>query len=200
MERKKLSSFDFLKYYDGTYTSLEKLLPLKVDLEYVESFLKNVKKMKDLSQDLETYEKEKTRYTDVSLKVKLLYFAVHLSHCFYRKDFNTIKHFVPCEKKPYVWLDFSPKEVVKLMNETVINVIVHVVKSVREMETHKFHFGNQKDPDFYFQFSYRMDLSPPVIQFVRSRPNTLILLLTIEMKFFKCVDQNMNEVSTNHIF
>jgi hypothetical protein len=203
---KKITQFDFLKIYNGTYTSLEKLLPIEITLEYMNEFLKHVHKVqadKDLYRDLETYEKEKERYSSVSLKAKFLYFGVHLSHCFHRKD-RTVKDFVPCEKRPYIWLDFNIKDTVKLVNGNFkfVNVIVHIVKSVREMEMCKFHFGNQVDPDHYFQFSYRRDQNPPAVQFIRSHPmiNDCIILITMDLNFFGCFCNQLTELTTNHFF
>ena len=201
MEGKK-PSFDFLKIYNGTYTSLEKLLPLEITLNYMNNFFKYIRKVPsdtDIYQDLETYEKEKALYSSVSLKAKLLYFGVHMSHCFHRKD-HTIKDFVPCEKKPYIWLDFNVENTLRLMGGTFqfINVIVHIVKSVREMETCKFHFGNQREPEQYFQFSYRKDQNPPTVKVVRGG-GEVIILITMDLKFFGCFC-NLTELTTNHFY
>jgi hypothetical protein len=199
---KKTNSFDFLKFYNGTYASLEKLLPLEITLEFMNDFFKNIRKVetdKDMYNDLKTFELEKERYSNISLKVKLVYFSVHLCHCFYAKDGKSIKDFVAREKSPYIWLNFDANENVKLINGTFksLNVILHTVRSVRDMKTSEFQFGKEGS-DQNVQFALRKDQNNQ-INFIRGSLKNCIFLLTFEMKFVGCYNLNstFEELSCN---
>jgi hypothetical protein len=201
---KKSHSFDFLKFYNGTYDSLEKLLPLEVTLDYMNEFFNNVHKIesdKDMYNDLKTFEAEKDRYSNVSLKVKLIYFSVHLCHCFLKND--KIKSFVPRQKLPYVWLDFDAKEGVKMLKNEAnnsVDVILHTVRSVRDMKTSEFHFKRNSKDTLCFQFALRKDQNNRV-NFIRGdkqQQKDLILLLTFELKYIGCyLNSTLEELTCN---
>jgi hypothetical protein len=201
MEKK---SFDFLKFYNGTYESLEKLLPLEVTLDYMNEFFKYIHKVetdKDMYNDLKAFETEKERYSNVSLKVKLIYFSVHLCHCFYHKnDRLKIKSFVSRQKTPYIWLDFDKEEGVKMLKNEVhtnVNVILHTVRSVRDMKTSEFHFKRESKDTLCFQFALRRDQNNRV-NFIRGGKENLILLLTFELKYIGCyLNSTLEELTCN---